>query len=334
MTHWEQWFVFEEAVEVAEHSQTRLSPLRPCELPWSIPPEITTCQVKGMSRRLSTEWLRSASCRSRHGWTGLGHTTSVCDCLGPLAPGGLERNTDWVLETKPDLVGFSTTTSAFLDACDMAQQIKARRPEVKIIVGGAHPSAIGQLLLEHFPDIDYLCLGEGEETMADLAEGKALQDIGNLVYRDNGKVIANPRRPRLEKLDDLPFPAYEKLAGFPEAYHLPLFSFAKRYGATMITSRGCTFTCSYCDRTVFQSRYTSNSPQYIWEHMRHLRDHFDVHHINFYDDLFTASRRRVSEICELLARQPLGMDFNCAVRVGHADQEMLRSAKAGRLPPG
>lgn len=256
-----------------------------------------------------------------------GHPTTVCDCLGPAAPGGLVRNTEWVLQSNPELIGFSATTSAYLDACDMAVLIKRKNPDVKIIVGGAHPSAVGAQLLQTIPEIDYLCLGEGEQVIEDLAEGKPLHEIGNLVYRDNGCVVTNARRPRLRDLDSLPFPAYEKLAGFPEAYHLPVFSFVKRYGATMITSRGCTFSCSYCDRTVFEHRYTSNSPEYIWEHMRRLRDEFGVYHINFYDDLFTASRRRVLELCELLARNPLGMDFNCAVRVGQTDPEMLRALR-------
>jgi anaerobic magnesium-protoporphyrin IX monomethyl ester cyclase len=48
-----------------------------------------------------------------------------------------------------------------------------------------------------------------------------------------------------------------------------------------------------------------------------------VHHINFYDDLFTASRKRVVELCETLIRKPLGMDWSCAIRVGHNDDEEL-----------
>jgi anaerobic magnesium-protoporphyrin IX monomethyl ester cyclase len=95
----------------------------------------------------------------------------------------------------------------------------------------------------------------------------------------------------------------------------------------MITSRGCTYACSYCDRTVFERHYAYNSPEYVHDHMRHLRDHFGVRHITFYDDLFTANRRRVLGLCELLCRRPLGMEFNCAIRVGHTDDEVLSSLK-------
>jgi anaerobic magnesium-protoporphyrin IX monomethyl ester cyclase len=257
-----------------------------------------------------------------------GHPTAVHDCLGPYAPPGIEANAEAVLATNPELVGFSTTSCGFLEAADMAAYIKAKRPQVRIVFGNVHTSSIGAPLLRHFPEIDYLCIGEGEGVVLDLAEGRAPAEIDNLVYRDNGAVVSNPRRPRILNLDELPFPAYEKLPGFPRGYHLPLFAYEKRHGATMITSRGCPYTCSFCDRTVFERLYKVNSAEYIYAHMKYLRDRFGVHHINFYDDLFTASRKRVQALCDLLIRKPLGMNFNCAIRTGHTGADMLRLLKA------
>jgi magnesium-protoporphyrin IX monomethyl ester (oxidative) cyclase len=83
---------------------------------------------------------------------------------------------------------------------------------------------------------------------------------------------------------------------------------------------------------VFERLYKTNSAQYVYEHMKHLRDRYGIHHINFYDDLFTAHRKRVTELCQLLIEQPLGMQFNCAIRTGHTSDEMLRLLKrAGAL---
>ncbi|MBS1209807.1 MAG: B12-binding radical protein [Proteobacteria bacterium] len=267
--------------------------------------------------------LQLASWLEKHG-----HPTSVHDCLGPNAPRGCAANVEHILATKPELVGFSATTSGFMDAVDMAALIRQRAPHVKIAFGNVHASSIGAPLLEHFPEIDYLTIGEGEGAMLDLAEGRAEKEIANLVYRDGGAILSNPRRTRIQNLDELPFPAWEKLDGFPAGYHLPLFAYAKRWGATMITSRGCPYTCSFCDRTVFERLYKVNSAQYIYEHMKYLRDRFGVHHINFYDDLFTAQKKRVDELCTLLIDKPLGMNFNCAIRTGHTSDEMLRQLKA------
>jgi anaerobic magnesium-protoporphyrin IX monomethyl ester cyclase len=252
-----------------------------------------------------------------------GHETMLIDCLGPRPPKNAEETAQKVLDWKPDMVGFSTTTSAFLDGYDIACLIKKKRPEIKIIFGAVHPSSIGGQLLEHFPQIDYLCVGEGEGALEDLADGKPLATISNLVWRDGDRVVTNERRARINDLDELPFPAWNKLDGFASGYHLPLFSYIKRYGTNMITSRGCPFTCSFCDRTVYEHKYRHNSAEYTWEHMKHLRDTYGVHHINFYDDLFTASRKRVVELCETLIRKPLGMDWSCAIRVGHNDDEEL-----------
>lgn len=256
-----------------------------------------------------------------------GHPTAVYDCLGPEAPSSLAAQAIQILATQPELVGITATTSGFMDAVDLATQLKAARPELRVVVGGPHASSLGAPLLESFPELDALCLGEGEGPLLDLVEGKVLADIPNLVWRDGERIVSNPRRARLLNLDDLPFPAYEKLAGFPERYHLPLFSYAQRFGATMITSRGCPYTCSFCDRTVFEHQYRFNSPAYIYAHMKHLRDHFGVYHINIYDDLFTANQGRVAELCQRLIDEPLGMNFNCIIRAGHTSDELLRLLK-------
>jgi magnesium-protoporphyrin IX monomethyl ester (oxidative) cyclase len=261
-----------------------------------------------------------------------GHPTAVHDCMGPAAPRGLDGHVRQILATQPDLVGFSATTSGFLDAVELCAALKARRPEIRTVVGNVHGTAIGAPLLEAFPEIDALCVGEGEGTMLDLAEGRPWADVGNLVFREDGRIRTNPRRARLADLDALPFPAYAKLAGFPAGYHLPLFSYERRWGATMITSRGCPYTCSFCDRSVFEQAHKYNSADYIYEHLRHLRDHFGVRHVNIYDDLFTAHKQRVQALCERLIAEPLGVAFNCAIRTGHTSPELLRLLRrAGAL---
>lgn len=264
-----------------------------------------------------------------------GHEVQLHDCLGPYAPKSIEANAQIILDTHPEMVGFSATTSGFMDAIDMAAIIRVRRPEIKIVFGNVHVSSLGAPVLEEFPEIDYLVMGEGEGSLLDLADGKPLDGIGNLIWRDasqGGRIVTNPRRDRITDLDELPFPAYEKLPGFPRDYHLPLFAYEKRYGSTMITSRGCPYTCSFCDRTVFERQYKTNSPQYIYDLMKHLRDKFGVYHINMYDDLFTAKKQRVMDLCQLLIDKPLGMQFNCAIRAGHTSDEMLaKLKKAGAL---
>jgi anaerobic magnesium-protoporphyrin IX monomethyl ester cyclase len=256
-----------------------------------------------------------------------GHEVFVHDCLGPRAVTGRERNVGIILRHDPELVGFSATTSGFLDAWEMAAAVKAARPGIRTVFGGVHVSALGESLLNHYPGIDYLCLGEGEATLAALATGGATAEIDGLIWKEGEQVIVNAPRTPLPDLDALPLPAYEKLAGFPRGYNLPLFSYIGFPGATMITSRGCPYQCSYCDRSVFKRGYRCNSPAYIYDHMKHLRTRFRVRHITIYDDLFTADRRRIAELCGMLTGRPLGIQFNCAVRTGHTDPDLLKMLK-------
>ena len=256
------------------------------------------------------------------------HQVSVYDCLGWDRLRPHKAIVQDILACQPDLVGFSATTSGFLDGYDLAAAIKQQKPLVLTVFGGVHVSALGAPLLEKFPAIDYLCMGEGEATLAELAGGAAPATIDGLVWRDHDDIVTNPVRHLLPDLDQLPFPAYEKLAGFPKRYHLPLFSYIRPPGATMVTSRGCPYQCSYCDRSVFKQGYRYNSAAYIYAHLQHLRDRFGIRHVNIYDDLFTAHRKRILELCTLLSDQPLGLQFNCAVRVGHADDDLLRMLKA------
>ncbi len=230
----------------------------------------------------------------------------------------------------PDVVGFTTTTSSFHDAYAIAEGLRALRPGVPFVFGGVHVSAMGRELLRRFPLVDYGVVGEGEASMLELCE-RGSDDpagVGGLLYRRDAEVLAGPPRHDLLPLDSLPFPAYERLPGFPRAYHLAIFNYGKAPGTSTVTSRGCPYTCSYCDRSVYQRSYRFNSAEYIHEHMRYLRDRFGIRHVTFYDDLFTFDRERVVSLCNLLVERPLGVTFACDVRVNHIDIELARMLKA------
>jgi anaerobic magnesium-protoporphyrin IX monomethyl ester cyclase len=255
------------------------------------------------------------------------HQVAVYDCLGPYAPRTIAERVDAILGTEPEMIGFSATTSAFLDGYDMTAGIKAKRPDIPIVFGGVHVSSLGAALLRDFEAIDFLVVGEGEVTLKALADRESPGTIDGLVWRDGEAIKTNPPREKIADLDTLPFPAYEKVAGFPKAYRLPPFSYIHTPGATMSTSRGCVYRCDYCVRTVFNKGFRYNSADYTFAHLQWLRDRFGVRHCNIYDDLFTLNRSRVIDLCEKLAKARLGMQFNCAVRIGHTDDALLEALK-------
>ena len=256
-----------------------------------------------------------------------GIEADIYNCRG-RADRGTADLINKVISLKPDIVGFTATTSSFPGAYKLAAEINKVLPDVKIVFGGVHVSALREKILEQFPLIDYLVTGEGEIAMAELAEGKDPATIQGMISRGAQGIQSCGFRTELCELDDLPFPAYHKLEGFPKYFEPPLFNYPRAPSASIISSRGCLYQCSYCDRSVFRKSFRFNSAEYLYEHMALLKKDFNVKHIFFYDDLFTFNRKRVAEFCGLLMKKPLQMTFNCAVRVGHADDALLKMLKA------
>ncbi len=258
-----------------------------------------------------------------------GFTAGIVDCFAH--PNAFRIIREYLQDQRPAFIGFSATTSSFLDGVRIAQMAKGVLPEIKVIFGGPHVSALKEKTLADYPDIDLLVVGEGEETLAELmaCEGASPTSIHGIVYRDpSGEPVFNGYRKKGIELDSLPYPAYEKLAGYPEEYRLPIFSYPKAPGTSCISSRGCPYACSYCDRSVFRRTFRYNSAEYLYNHLRYLRNRFGIRHINFYDDQFTFHRSRVEELTQRMIDRPLGLTFNCAVRAEHIDLDLLLQMKA------
>lgn len=254
-----------------------------------------------------------------------GHQSAIHDCYA--FPGEDHLIYEYIQNEQPEYIGFSTTTSSFPDGLRIAQEVKQIAPQIKVVFGGVHISALREKILQDYTIIDYAVVGEGELALQELMNGKEPADIGGLIYRENGQVLFKGFRKDMAEMDELPFPAYEKLKGFPEAYQLPIFSYPKAPNTTIITSRGCPYTCSYCDRSVFRRSYRSNSPQYMVDILQHLQDKFNIKHVNIYDDTFTLQRERVMDFCDLKIKSGLKTTFNCAARSEQVDFEMLKTMK-------
>ncbi|MDT8335502.1 MAG: radical SAM protein [Desulfurivibrionaceae bacterium] len=257
-----------------------------------------------------------------------GFSADIIDCYAH--PDSDALILDYIREKRPAFTGFSCTTSSFHDGVRIAELVKAELAGVRAVFGGVHVSAMQEKVLEDFPVVDFVVVGEGEETLTELLRAGNSEPAGieGVIFRDHGGAVVynGYRRTRLE-LDSLPFPAYEKLAGYPDAYMLPIFNYPKAPNTSCISSRGCPYACSYCDRSVFRRNFRYNSAEYLYGHLRYLKEKFGIRHINFYDDQFTFNRERVVDFTTMMIEQPLGMTFNCAVRAEHIDFELLKLMK-------
>jgi anaerobic magnesium-protoporphyrin IX monomethyl ester cyclase len=252
----------------------------------------------------------------------------IIDCYAhPDADIKIKR---YIVNKKPDFIGFSCSTSTFLDGVRLAKISKSIKSDIKVVFGGAHVSALKEIIIKDYECIDYIVVGEGEQTLNELinADYENLQNVKNIVFKNSdGEIVFTGYRKELLDLDTLPFPAYDKLEGYPGKYKLPIFNYPVTPNSSCISSRGCPYSCSYCDRSVFRKSFRFNSAQYLYDHFKYLNKNFGIKHVNFYDDQFTFNKNRVMNFCDLMISGNLKMSFNCAARAEHLDAELISAMK-------
>lgn len=232
---------------------------------------------------------------------------------------------------KPRYVGITLFTVGVWSASLIARALREALPDVTVIIGGPHVSSMGRETLERFPEFDVAVVGEGEwallELLDALEQGASLAGIAGLLWRVDGAVRENPMRPIPKDLDDLPMPAWDLLPGFPHAYPPAIYDYPRGPVATIAASRGCPFHCKFCDTSTFGARVRAYSPARVVEMIQHLHERWGVRHIMFVDDLFLASRLRVTEFCERLLATGLRVTWTCTARVDTVKPAILALMK-------
>jgi len=224
------------------------------------------------------------------------------------------------------IVGITSTTPTFKSALRYARVVKERLPNAFVILGGVHATFMPYEALRH-ECVDAVCVGEGEQTIVEVAErveeGKSLEGVKGLIYRDGLTVVENEKRGFIENLDSLPFPAFDLM---------PLDKYTilgrKLEQFPMITSRGCPFGCRYCSSSLFLGRkFRARSAKNVVDEMEWLNKKFGAKHIAFGDDTFTFNKKRVFEICDEITRKGLDVEWSCSSRVDTINYELLKKMR-------
>ncbi|MCZ7583541.1 MAG: B12-binding domain-containing radical SAM protein [Deltaproteobacteria bacterium] len=82
----------------------------------------------------------------------------------------------------------------------------------------------------------------------------------------------------------------------------------------MSTSRGCPWTCHFCDQTIFGHKYRTCSPKRIYQMMAHLNVHYGIRDVAFHDEMFLIDEKKIVELCQHVTRGNLDMTWCCQLR--------------------
>ncbi len=217
----------------------------------------------------------------------------------------------------PDFIGITMLTANYAAARNVASIAKTIDNNIKIVVGGTHPTLDpeGTLAMENF---DYVIRGEGELTFLELVKGREEKQIKGLSFKRNGNPVHNEDRPFIQNLDALPFPERDSFLNDTE--HLEF--------GYIVTGRGCPFSCSYCASARLWHRVTRfRSVSNVLAELEYLKANYGSSLIRFVDDTFTLDKTRTKEICQQIIDRRLGIEWVCDTRVDCLDEELVALMK-------
>lgn len=224
------------------------------------------------------------------------------------------------------LIGITLLTTTFRVVQVLCQRIKAAYPQCTIVLGGPHSTVLPERTLREIPEADFACVGEGELTLAAIAQSADpgdIKGIEGICYRSDGEIKRNPDRPFIRELDSIPPPARHLLP--MERYHLTVSRVSGgSFCPTIIVARGCPFKCSYCSRT-FGRTFRAHSTHRIVDEIKDLIAAYNIRQINIEADTLTVKKSFLKELCHALIENGLHqrIKWTCESRVDTVDEAML-----------
>ncbi len=270
-----------------------------------------------------------------------GHQVSVLDAVGQapgqVTPDGrlhyLGLTPDQIVgrvDPEAQVLGLTNTWSfSWPLVRRIAVLLKEKHPDKILVAGGEHFTGMPELSLETSP-IDFIVLGEGEETILELlgaleAGRKDFSSIRGLAFREKGEVRRTPPRPRIEDVDSLPWPAWDLFD--PKAYHDNGLVIGLDAGMTMpiLATRGCPYACTYCSSsTMWTRRWYARNPVDVVDEIEHYHKKYGATNFPFQDLTAILKKDWVVTFCKELLKRNLEItwQFPSGTRCEVIDEEV------------
>lgn len=206
---------------------------------------------------------------------------------------------------------------------------RAARVRVPVVVSGSDATDHPELYLRR--GAAAVILGEGEITMADLADRIAanapIDDVPGLAYLDDTCAVRRTgTRPFIKSLDDLPFPAWDLVD--VHRYRAIWHERHGYYSMNVATTRGCPYHCNWCAKPIYGQRYATRSPKRVVEEIAWLKEQYAPDHLWVVDDVFGLKPGWVEEFATLVNERQVRVPFRCLMRADQVNPSVARALAA------
>ncbi|MBN2056969.1 cobalamin-dependent protein [bacterium] len=269
--------------------------------------------------------ILAAYIRSRHS-----ASVEIWDyCVDPLTR---ELLTERLTRFKPDLLGFTATTSQIKTVGKMAALAKQVDEDIVTIAGGSHVTFIPERTLDEFPGLDIIVRHEGEETLLDLCRhvdnGLPLDAIPGITYRRKNGITHTPRRPEIADLDTIPFPARDLVdwSKYQTGVTTPGIRRDEMAAKTLFCSRGCEYACIFCPAARMNEGVRFRSLDNIEREVVECIENYETRHFTIKDCMFNRDDQFVRGLCDIFSRH--GVTWDCNAKVNHMTPDLMRRMAA------
>jgi radical SAM superfamily enzyme YgiQ (UPF0313 family) len=260
-----------------------------------------------------------------------GHEAVVLDAEaeGLGLEGVLERIASW----KADMIGIQVVSPLWDAAFEIARQLRARST-IPILIGGPHVSITAEEALEQNPYADFGAIGEGEDTIVELAnclaQGGDVSKVDGLVYRKDGAIHRTGPRSSRTDLDSLPVPDRSDL--LMDRYLFSVPGQGNQKFTTVVSSRGCPFECTFCtEPAMFGRRTRFRKPEEVVDEIEQSQKKYGISHFIFVDDTLTVEKKRIRAMCAEIHRRGLKITLEGWTHANTVDEDLLRTMRDAGL---
>lgn len=219
---------------------------------------------------------------------------------------------------QPDYLVVNIATPTLEHDLDAVKKAKEICPNIITVAKGAAFLTLAEKIVGEHNELDFGILGEAEDTLKDILENKSKNDISGIYYKENGEVKFTGKRPFIEDLDSLPFPARHLVDN--NIYRRPDNN---KVQATIKVSRGCPFHCFFCLATpVSGAKVRRRSPENIVAEIRECVEKYNIKNFLFWSDIFNIDKDWTMKLCQAIIDSGLKITWSANTRADTADLEM------------